>query len=52
MVFPRGAERVLADVSGSRLELIPDCGHCPQIEAPEHLLELLRSFADGILAPR
>lgn len=52
MVFPRGAERVLADVPGSRLEVIPDCGHCPQIEAPERLLELLRSFADGILAPR
>ena len=44
MVFHTGAERVLADVPGSRLELIPDCGHCPQVERPDRLAELLVSF--------
>jgi pimeloyl-ACP methyl ester carboxylesterase len=52
MVFPRGADRVLAEIPDSRLEVIPDCGHCPQIEAPERLIDLLDGFADGILAPR
>jgi pimeloyl-ACP methyl ester carboxylesterase len=44
MVFHKGAERVLAEVPGSRLELIPDCGHCPQVEEPERLAELLSAF--------
>jgi pimeloyl-ACP methyl ester carboxylesterase len=50
MVYPRGAERVLEQVPGSRLEIIPDCGHCPQIEAPERLLELMRSFPEPAAA--
>jgi pimeloyl-ACP methyl ester carboxylesterase len=46
MVFPAGAERVLRTVAGSRMELIERCGHCPQIEAPERLAELLASFPE------
>jgi pimeloyl-ACP methyl ester carboxylesterase len=45
MVYASGAERVLRDVSGSRLEVIEDCGHCPQIEAPERLVGLIEEFA-------
>ena len=30
-----------------RLAVIPDCGHLPQIERPEHFLEALGSFLDG-----
>jgi pimeloyl-ACP methyl ester carboxylesterase len=38
------AERVLSEIPGSRLELIADCGHCPQVEEPERLAELLAGF--------
>jgi pimeloyl-ACP methyl ester carboxylesterase len=49
MVFHNGAERILAEVDGARLELIDDCGHCPQVECPERLADLLREFG-GVLA--
>jgi pimeloyl-ACP methyl ester carboxylesterase len=41
MVYARGAERVLAEVADARLELLEDCGHCPQVERPERVVELL-----------
>lgn len=41
MVYSTGAERVLREVDGARLELIPDCGHCPQVEAADRVAELL-----------
>jgi pimeloyl-ACP methyl ester carboxylesterase len=44
MVFQTGAERVLDAVPDSQLELIDDCGHCPQVEAPDRLAELLLEF--------
>lgn len=44
MVFHRGAERVLDTVDDAELELIGDCGHCPQIEAPDRLSQLLLDF--------
>lgn len=44
MVFQAGAERVLETVPASRLELIEECGHCPQIEAPGRLASLLLDF--------
>jgi pimeloyl-ACP methyl ester carboxylesterase len=50
MVYPAGAERVLAEVPGSRLELIPECGHCPQVEEPERLAELLVAFPAELAA--
>jgi pimeloyl-ACP methyl ester carboxylesterase len=46
LVFQSGAERVLDAAPSSRLEVIEDCGHCPQIEAPERLLELVLEFAE------
>ena len=33
--------------SGSRLELLRGVGHCPQVEAPERLTELLLEFCRG-----
>jgi pimeloyl-ACP methyl ester carboxylesterase len=45
LVFHRGAKRVLEAVSGSRLELLPGIGHCPQVEAPERMTELLLEFS-------
>jgi pimeloyl-ACP methyl ester carboxylesterase len=44
MVFRTGAERVLGAATDARLELIEDCGHCPQLEAPERFTSLLLNF--------
>lgn len=44
MVFQTGAERVLATVPDSALEIVEECGHCPQIEAPDRLADLLLDF--------
>ncbi|MFL5819907.1 MAG: alpha/beta fold hydrolase [Solirubrobacteraceae bacterium] len=44
MVSPQGVERVVAALPETRVELIGGCGHCPQIEVPERLAELLMDF--------
>lgn len=44
MVYPTGAERVLAAVPGSRLELLEGCGHCPQIEEADRFSSMLFDF--------
>jgi pimeloyl-ACP methyl ester carboxylesterase len=44
MVYSSGAERILREVRGSRLEVIPNCGHCPQVERPAELARLLDGF--------
>lgn len=41
LVFHRGAKRLLAAVPDARLELFERCGHSPQIEYPERVVELL-----------
>lgn len=46
LVFHRGAQRLLAAVPDSRLELIRGCGHSPQIECPERVVDLL--LEDGV----
>jgi pimeloyl-ACP methyl ester carboxylesterase len=45
MVFQTGAGRVVEAAEDARLELIDDCGHCPQLECPERLTSLLLDFA-------
>jgi pimeloyl-ACP methyl ester carboxylesterase len=47
LVFHRGAERVLNEVPGARLELLPGVGHCPQVETPERFTELLLEFIEA-----
>ena len=44
MVYATGAERVLREIPDSRIEMIERCGHCPQVERPERLAELLAGF--------
>jgi pimeloyl-ACP methyl ester carboxylesterase len=44
MVYAKGARRVLDAVPGARLELLDQCGHCPQVECPERFSELLLEF--------
>jgi pimeloyl-ACP methyl ester carboxylesterase len=36
---------VLDALPATRVELIEGCGHCPQVEATEQLLELLLEFS-------
>jgi pimeloyl-ACP methyl ester carboxylesterase len=50
MVFATGADRVLREVEGSRIEVIEHCGHCPQIEAVDHLTALLERFPASLVA--
>lgn len=51
MVYTDGAERVLRTVDYSDIEIIPDCGHCPQVERPERLAELLLGFPESLEYP-
>lgn len=51
MVLATGSERVLAEVDGARIEMIEACGHCPQVEAPERLAELLVEFPAAVPEP-
>jgi len=44
MVFTTGVERVLRTVPYSDVEIIPGCGHCPQVEVPEQLVQMLLDF--------
>lgn len=44
MVSAKGAQRILDEVPGAYARLIPDCGHCPQVEAPEIVMGFLRGF--------
>jgi pimeloyl-ACP methyl ester carboxylesterase len=48
MVYTDGAERVLRTVDYSDIEIIPDCGHCPQVEMPDRLAELVLPFPDNL----
>src|SRR5215212_3687624 len=44
MVLSKGAQRVIDAVPGARLELLDNCGHCPQVECPDRFTELLAGF--------
>ncbi len=44
MVSPEGAGRIAAALPETRVELLPRCGHCPQIEQTDRLAELLVDF--------
>jgi pimeloyl-ACP methyl ester carboxylesterase len=48
MVFRTGADRVLDAAPAARLEVIEDCGHCPQIECAQLLTDLLLDFPDTV----
>ncbi len=45
MVSARGAQRILDDVEGARAEIIPACGHCPQVEHPDTVMRLIGEFS-------
>lgn len=50
MVLSKGAQRVLDAVPSARLELLDECGHCPQVECPDRFSELLIDFPSLPLA--
>ena len=50
LVFHRGAERILEEVPGARLELMPGVGHCPQVESPDRFARVLLDFSDELSA--
>jgi pimeloyl-ACP methyl ester carboxylesterase len=47
MVAHSAAERIADALPETRVELIPRCGHCPQIEEPDRVAELLGAFPGG-----
>lgn len=46
MVSPAGAQRILDEVPQATLELVPDCGHCPQVECSD----LVAATLAGVLS--
>jgi pimeloyl-ACP methyl ester carboxylesterase len=44
MVSPRGAQRVAEALPDTEVVLLADVGHCPQVEAPERIVDLLCEF--------
>lgn len=50
MVLARGAQRVVDALPNTRVELLADCGHCPQVECPDRFTELLLDFPPPAMA--
>jgi pimeloyl-ACP methyl ester carboxylesterase len=48
MVAPSSAERIVAALPDTAVELIEGCGHCPQIEAADRVAELLAGFPEPL----
>jgi pimeloyl-ACP methyl ester carboxylesterase len=44
MVSPRGAQRVAEALPDTEVVLLADVGHCPQVETPERIVDLLCEF--------
>jgi pimeloyl-ACP methyl ester carboxylesterase len=42
---PDGADALADLLPDARIEIIPDCGHCPQIECPEVVADAIESMA-------
>jgi pimeloyl-ACP methyl ester carboxylesterase len=50
LVFHKGAERILEEVPGAKLELMRGIGHCPQVEAPHRFASILLDFSEELSA--
>jgi pimeloyl-ACP methyl ester carboxylesterase len=48
LLFARAAQQILDAVPGSRLELLSQVGHCPQVEAPERFTAILLDFVQEL----
>jgi len=49
MVSPSGADQLLEGLADADVELIEGCGHCPQIEEPDRVVELLEGFCERVV---
>ncbi|HVB79763.1 MAG TPA: alpha/beta hydrolase [Candidatus Binataceae bacterium] len=48
LVKPEYGRRFAAAIPGAAFEIVPDCGHLPQVERPDRLMEYITAFAaDG-----
>jgi pimeloyl-ACP methyl ester carboxylesterase len=47
VVPPSAAERWMAGLRGARLEMLPECGHCVEMERPSELARLVAGFVAG-----
>ncbi len=45
MVTHKGSRHILEALPNTRYELIEGCGHCPQLEAPDRVVDTLLDFA-------
>lgn len=52
MVYTDGAERVLRTVDYSDIEILKDVGHCPQVEVPDRMAELILEFPGSLESAR
>lgn len=50
LLFASGASEIIERVPGSRLELLEGVGHCPQVESPQRMTELILEFSDELTA--
>jgi len=47
-VFPSSqAQKAVSHLRRGYLELIPDCGHLPHVERPDHFAAILGRFLNG-----
>jgi pimeloyl-ACP methyl ester carboxylesterase len=47
----RHAQAAVARLVQGRLEVLPDCGHLPQVEKPDRVADLLGDFLDKVDQP-
>ncbi len=47
LLLYQGAQEIVETVPNARLELLPGIGHCPQVEAPGRLTDLVLAFCDA-----
>lgn len=48
VISPRWNRRTADAIPGARFAVLENCGHTPQEECPEQLLEVMRDFLDGV----
>jgi pimeloyl-ACP methyl ester carboxylesterase len=47
-LLPRSSLDDFRTIPGAQIELIPDCGHMPQVERPKVVLRRVREFIEGL----